>query len=95
MISHCRRTGITQIRWQLISSGADLEARDHVGSTPFLVAARAGNLQSIKILAQHGCVHGVTDSHGDSAGRLVEGNTRLKPETRQAILDFLETLEHV
>jgi ankyrin repeat protein len=80
---------------QLLARGADIESRDDAGSTPFLVAARAGNLSVLKKLAEHGSSCNVTDSHGDSAIRLVESNTRLKPDTRQEVLSFLTALKEI
>ena len=60
--------GHVEVMKYLCSKGADVDARDYGGSTPFLEAARAGRLASIEYLSGTGkCNISVRDSQGWTA----------------------------
>lgn len=61
-------TGCVAAIEALLSSGAFIDARNHAGVTPFLDAARSGNLEAAECLLAH---------HADPAARSIFDNTAL------------------
>ena len=47
----------------LIDNGAQLEARDHDGLTPFLCAVQSGQTECVNLLLESGADTGVRDKH--------------------------------
>ncbi|CAM9435783.1 unnamed protein product [Ectocarpus sp. 6 AP-2014] len=60
-------TGNTDLTQNLISHGADLEARNAVEGTPLISAASAGNVDVLRILLDHGVALERRDANGDTA----------------------------
>ena len=55
--------GYTDIMEQLLKKGADPESKDRTGNTPFLTAAKDGQVGSITFLLQHGVNPEVTNNY--------------------------------
>lgn len=52
---------------EFVDRGADLEARDAEGRTPYLLAASLGDAATMRLLAARGARRDVTDTAGDNA----------------------------
>ncbi|MBS0656841.1 MAG: ankyrin repeat domain-containing protein [Verrucomicrobia bacterium] len=52
---------------EFVERGADLEARDADGRTPYLLAASLGDAATMRLLAGRGARRDVTDTNGDTA----------------------------
>ena len=51
----------------LFAAGGRLEDRDNEGTTPLILAARAGKFEAIKWLLDHGAEIGAKDNDGKTA----------------------------
>lgn len=62
----CVQGNLPQVQ-SLLQSGADPNAQDHTGMTPFLFAAEKGDISILRTLAQHGANPYTTDKDGRNA----------------------------
>jgi hypothetical protein len=66
-ILQAARKGMTRELATLLLKGADLEARDKEGRTPFLLAAQYGRTATVRLLLDKGAKSDVRDTHGWNA----------------------------
>jgi ankyrin repeat protein len=82
-LSVAARDGSTARAQELLSAGADVEARDNANWTPILSAARGGHTEIVKMLLERGANPNVVE----------HGNGNMTPLIWAAALDNLECVQ--
>jgi ankyrin repeat protein len=86
-------SGYTDMMEKLLLSGADVDARDHKGYTPLMIAAQSNHFGATEMLLEHGANVSYHGLRGETALHIVAGLPNGKKEVAAALLDNGGNLE--
>ncbi len=73
----------------LLAHGAQVNTRNNKGVTPLMIAARTGNLQTVKLLLTHGADPNLKDNTGKTAADYARTERDLSPAAKTRVLTLL------